>query len=193
MKQASRGTGANRAATRPQRIVAAGHPPETLGHDVNAHRTGVIRQADVHHEPSCMDHHARQPGHPDGVLWRTLPCPIPPGQRHKLQGVRLAGPEPLPPRPRPSSARSPAAAAFRSPGSASRSASPRRQDCHDRLRRHNPAGHRPARRAAYHGAARQHWRDQPVQGLRQAGNHADSHSSNHTRYREGGDLMTGVT
>ena len=33
----------------------------------------------------------------DGVLWRTLPCPIPPGQRHKLQGVRLAGPEPLPP------------------------------------------------------------------------------------------------
>jgi len=32
----------------------------------------------------------------DGILWRTLPCPIPPGQRHKLQGVRLAGPEPLP-------------------------------------------------------------------------------------------------
>ncbi len=33
----------------------------------------------------------------DGVLWRSLPCPIPPGQRHRLQGVRLAGPEPLPP------------------------------------------------------------------------------------------------
>jgi transposase InsO family protein len=33
----------------------------------------------------------------DGILWRTLPCPIPPGQRHKLQGVRLAGPQPLPP------------------------------------------------------------------------------------------------
>ena len=33
----------------------------------------------------------------DGVLLRSLPCPIPPGQRHKLQGVRLAGPEPLPP------------------------------------------------------------------------------------------------
>jgi hypothetical protein len=33
----------------------------------------------------------------DGVLWRTLPCPIPPGQRHRLQGVRLAGPGPLPP------------------------------------------------------------------------------------------------
>ena len=33
----------------------------------------------------------------DGVLWRTLPCPIPPGQRHRLQGVRLAGPDPLPP------------------------------------------------------------------------------------------------
>jgi hypothetical protein len=32
----------------------------------------------------------------DGVLWRTLPCPIPPGQRHRLQGVRLAGPQPLP-------------------------------------------------------------------------------------------------
>ena len=28
----------------------------------------------------------------DGVLWRTLPCPIPPGQRHRLQGARLAGP-----------------------------------------------------------------------------------------------------
>ena len=33
----------------------------------------------------------------DGLLWRTLPCPIPPGQRHRLQGVRLAGPAPLPP------------------------------------------------------------------------------------------------
>jgi len=31
----------------------------------------------------------------DGILWRTLSCPIPPGQRHRLQGVRLAGPEPL--------------------------------------------------------------------------------------------------
>ena len=33
----------------------------------------------------------------DGVLWRSLPCPISPGQRHKLQGVRFTGPEPLPP------------------------------------------------------------------------------------------------
>jgi transposase InsO family protein len=33
----------------------------------------------------------------DGVLWRSQPCPIPPGQRHRLQGVRLAGPVPLPP------------------------------------------------------------------------------------------------
>jgi hypothetical protein len=33
----------------------------------------------------------------DGTLWRTLACPIPPGHRHKLQGVRLAGPQPLPP------------------------------------------------------------------------------------------------
>jgi hypothetical protein len=32
----------------------------------------------------------------DGLLWRTLPCPIPPGQRHRLQGVRPAGPAPLP-------------------------------------------------------------------------------------------------
>jgi transposase InsO family protein len=32
----------------------------------------------------------------DGKLWRTLPCPVPPGQRHRLQGVRLAGPAPLP-------------------------------------------------------------------------------------------------
>jgi transposase InsO family protein len=32
----------------------------------------------------------------DGKLWRTLPCPIPPGQRHRLQGARLAGPAPLP-------------------------------------------------------------------------------------------------
>jgi hypothetical protein len=33
----------------------------------------------------------------DGLLWRTLPCPIPLGQRHQRQGVRLAGPTPLPP------------------------------------------------------------------------------------------------
>jgi hypothetical protein len=32
----------------------------------------------------------------DGALWRTLPCPIPPAWRHRLQGVRLAGPGPLP-------------------------------------------------------------------------------------------------
>jgi transposase InsO family protein len=33
----------------------------------------------------------------DGILWRTMSCPIPPDQRHRLQGVRLAGPAPLPP------------------------------------------------------------------------------------------------
>jgi hypothetical protein len=33
----------------------------------------------------------------DGLLWRTMACPIPPGQRHRLQGVRLADPAPLPP------------------------------------------------------------------------------------------------
>jgi hypothetical protein len=32
----------------------------------------------------------------DGRLWRTLPCPIPPSQRHRLQGARLAGPDLLP-------------------------------------------------------------------------------------------------
>ena len=59
----------------------------------------------------------------DGILWRTLPCPIPPGQRHKLQGVRLAGPSTTARgRPRPSSGRCPAAAASRSPASASRPA-----------------------------------------------------------------------
>lgn len=47
----------------------------------------------------------------DGILWRTLPCPIPPAERHKLQGVRLAGPQPLPPPARSSSAGYPAAAA----------------------------------------------------------------------------------
>jgi hypothetical protein len=31
----------------------------------------------------------------DGILRRTLPCPIPAAQRHKAQGVRLAGPQPL--------------------------------------------------------------------------------------------------
>jgi hypothetical protein len=28
----------------------------------------------------------------DGILWRTLPCPIPPGQRHRLQGVGRLSP-----------------------------------------------------------------------------------------------------
>ncbi len=32
----------------------------------------------------------------DGVLWRTLPCPIPPGQRHRLQGAAWPGPHPCP-------------------------------------------------------------------------------------------------
>jgi hypothetical protein len=31
-----------------------------------------------------------------GILWRTLACPIPPDRRHRIQGVRLAGPDPLP-------------------------------------------------------------------------------------------------
>jgi hypothetical protein len=32
----------------------------------------------------------------DGILWRILACPIPADQPHRIQGVRLAGPDPLP-------------------------------------------------------------------------------------------------
>jgi transposase InsO family protein len=59
----------------------------------------------------------------DGVLWRSLPCPIPPGQRHRLQGARLAGPEPLPAASVVIQRKVSTAAASRSPASASRSAS----------------------------------------------------------------------
>jgi len=58
----------------------------------------------------------------DGVLWRTLPCPIPPGQRHRLQGARLAGPAPSPKPPSLCSGGSPPAVAFRWPTRRSRSA-----------------------------------------------------------------------
>jgi hypothetical protein len=58
----------------------------------------------------------------DGVLWRTLPCPIPPHQRHRLQVSASPGLRPCPKPPSPSSGGSPAAAASRSPASASRSA-----------------------------------------------------------------------
>ena len=51
----------------------------------------------------------------DGVLWRTLACPIPAGQRHRLQGVRLAGPEPLPQADVTVQRRCPAGPASRSP------------------------------------------------------------------------------
>jgi hypothetical protein len=34
---------------------------------------------------------------PDGRLWRSLPCPIPADHRHRIQGIRLAGPMPQPP------------------------------------------------------------------------------------------------
>ena len=34
----------------------------------------------------------------DGIWWRTLPCPIQPGYRHRLQGVRLGCNRPLPER-----------------------------------------------------------------------------------------------
>jgi hypothetical protein len=102
----------------------------------------------------------------DGILWRTLPCPIPPGQRHKLQGVRLAGPDPCRNLACLSSGESPAAAASRSPASASRSASatPARPSPSNSA---TPAcGHRPARRTDHHHPPHQHGRDQQVHGLR---------------------------
>jgi hypothetical protein len=33
----------------------------------------------------------------DGVLTRTMPCPIPPAERHRIRDARLAGPMPTPP------------------------------------------------------------------------------------------------
>lgn len=47
----------------------------------------------------------------DGVRWRILPCPIPSGQRHRLQGVLLAMPTSLFRPLSPCSGGSPAAAA----------------------------------------------------------------------------------
>jgi hypothetical protein len=103
----------------------------------------------------------------DGKLWRTLPCPIPPGQRHRLQGVRLAGPAPLPPARR---AHGPAESVqprrhhgrqAEDPGGDD----PRGQDRHRGLREGQlPAGHR--RRHRRRGAPRHHPRDRPLQGLR---------------------------
>jgi hypothetical protein len=56
----------------------------------------------------------------DGVLWRTLPCPIPPGQRHRLPGSAWPGPPPCPMPPPLSSGGFPPAAASRSPARRSR-------------------------------------------------------------------------
>ena len=58
----------------------------------------------------------------DGVLWRTLSCPIPPDQRHRLQGVRLAGPAQLPPSGVPVQRRVPPGAPSWSPPRESRPA-----------------------------------------------------------------------
>src|SRR5215467_8333419 len=60
----------------------------------------------------------------DGLLWRTLPCPIPASQRHRLQGVRLAGPQPLPSASLVIQRKVSAAAASGSPASTSKSACP---------------------------------------------------------------------
>lgn len=35
---------------------------------------------------------------PDGRLWRSLPCPITAEHRHRIQGIRIAGSMPQPPR-----------------------------------------------------------------------------------------------
>jgi len=58
----------------------------------------------------------------DGVLWRTLPCPIPPGQRHRLQGSASLVPPRCPNLLPRCSGGYPAGAASRPPASASRPA-----------------------------------------------------------------------
>ena len=101
----------------------------------------------------------------DGRLWRTLPCPIPPGQRHRLQGVRLAGPAPAARQrrhraaagvqPRRHPGRPPA-----HPGGYD----PRRQDRHRALRdQHLPAGHRRGNHSR--GAPDHQPGNWPLQGL----------------------------
>jgi hypothetical protein len=102
----------------------------------------------------------------DGILWRTLPCPIPPGQRHKLQGVRLAGPDPLPQpgltiQRRVSSrggiqvARQRIQVGFSHAG----------QTVTMQLADNNPSCHRSGWRADHHRAPQRHRTDQQVQGL----------------------------
>lgn len=66
-------------------------------HWPNQERTAARALSTCSWQPPPLDGQVMHVITQDGVLWRTLPCPIPPGQRHKLQGVRLAGPEPLPP------------------------------------------------------------------------------------------------
>jgi len=59
----------------------------------------------------------------DGELLRTMPCPVPPGERHRLRGARRAAARrPPPPGPLSSSAASPSAAPSWSRPSASTSA-----------------------------------------------------------------------
>jgi hypothetical protein len=66
-------------------IITLGNQVIQIGSPLAGQRAGIRLDGQVMHVITQ-----------DGLLWRTLPCPIPPGQRHKLQGVRLAGPEPLP-------------------------------------------------------------------------------------------------
>ena len=103
----------------------------------------------------------------DGLLWRTLPCPIPPAERHKLQGVRLAGPLAAAARQHghPAEGIQPRRHPGRPPAHPRRPAA-RRAHRHHRTRRHHAAGHRRQRRTSHHGAQEQHRRNQPVQGLR---------------------------
>jgi transposase InsO family protein len=102
----------------------------------------------------------------DGVLWRTWPCPIPPGQQHRLQGVRLAGPAP-PARTRSRRA-APGILPGRHPGRPPAHPGrhdPRRQDRHrPGPGQQLPAGYR--RRDRRRGAAHHRPGDRPLQGPR---------------------------
>jgi len=128
----------------------------------------------------------------DGILWRTLPCPILPGQRHKLQGVRLAGPDPLPQtrltiQRRVSSRGGIQVARQRiQVGMTHAGKTVTIELCDTTLRVIDQHGEL-ITTVPRNGTGR----DQQVQGLRPADIQPE-HGSNHGRYQEDGDLMTGV-
>jgi hypothetical protein len=102
----------------------------------------------------------------DGLLWRTLPCPIPPASGTGCRASASPGQTRCRNPACPSSGRSPAAAASRSAASASRSASATPARPSPSNSAHDPAGHRPARRARHHDSPHRQRRDHQVQGLR---------------------------